>query len=640
MIHLINMPFASIFHPALALGLIKSQLKEAGIKNHVFDLNLMFAGMIGFASYEAIAMFKGIRIQVSEWLFSKQAWEEDCGFSEEEFLSICKKELPDIPKVPDSVEWLKKVRSTAVPAFLQKAVNKLPAYGQPTVVGFSCSFFQTVSSLALGRLIKEAYPDVKLVFGGSCFHGEMGEELIQKVPWIDAVSIGEADDVIVPLFQALLDGRSPSNLQGILYRNENGDVKFDKSASPVSKEVLEVVPDADFDDYFGEINKIGLNIPAFRRGQYLPFEGSRGCWWGQKHHCKFCGLNPTGINYRAKTGERVYGTIANYMQKYPVNRLQATDNNLTSKHIKTLFFKLKESPFRDKLSIFFEVKVNLKREQVRAISEGGVRFVQPGIESLSTHLLDLLKKGTTALQNVYFLKLCREYNIYVIWNNLVRIPGEREEDYKEMENLIPKILHLAPPHTPKGTVLIECHRFSPYFSEKGKWLENVRPLSWYDALFPAAKIDLSRVAYYFEADWKDTLDESAYNAVTLACSKWNRIWGESRELPGLCIHEQKNGNISIEESGTGKNVIHRPDYDRSLVYRAIADPGDVKKVQLRIKKEFGKTLSTEKISLFLDEFVRSSLAIEEKGIYCGLAIPAEIVELSLEDRTKVYRARD
>lgn len=31
----------------------------------------------------------------------------------------------------------------------------------------------------------------------------------------------------------------------------------------------------------------------------LLYEASLGCWWGEKHHCTFCGLNGTTMKFRA-----------------------------------------------------------------------------------------------------------------------------------------------------------------------------------------------------------------------------------------------------------------------------------------------------------------------------------------------------
>jgi hypothetical protein len=251
-----------------------------------------------------------------------------------------------------------------------------------------------------------------------------------------------------------------------------------------------------------------------------------------------------------------------------------------------------------------------------------------------------LGKGTTALQNIYFLKLCREFNIFAIWNNLIRIPGEKPENYEKMVELVPQIVHLAPPHSPRGTCRVECHRFSPYFSEKGKWLENIRPMIWYYGLFPEETIDVSRVAYYFDADWNDTLDNDDYKSVTAACSDWNRIWGTGETLPKLSIHNADNGNIHIEDTRFGSQVIHTMDNEKTWVYRSIADPGDLERIQRRIEGTFGKSLPKDRIESLLREHLHDKLAIEEKGKFCALALSENAPEPHLSERARVYIARN
>jgi ribosomal peptide maturation radical SAM protein 1 len=640
MIHLINMPFGSIQHPNLALGLIKSQLAQNDITSIVHNLNILFAQMIGFSGYEYIAMFKGVDIQASEWLFARAAWREDFGPPEDDFLDICDKELPPIPKVSDKKAWLKKIRQQAVPQFFHETIKQLTVSGPPQIVGFSCLFFQTISSLALGRILKETFPDIKLVYGGPCFHGEMGEELIHKVPWIDVVSTGEADDVIVPLFESLLNGDSPSGLQGIMYRDQSGNVCSDIPSRPVSKEVLEFLPEPDFDDYFN--NSIVSIISSYgpKSGIFLLLEGSRGCWWGQKHHCTFCGLNGNGIGYRAKTGQRVFKTISEYAHTYPSYRYHFTDNNISMTFFKDLFPLLKNSKFKDNLSILCEVRVTLKRKHLKAMSEAGIKYLQPGIESLSTHLLTLLNKGTTLLQNLYFLKMCREYNFIVIWNNLIRIPGEKSEDYQKMEALIPKILHLAPPHSRRGTCPIECHRFSPYFCEKGRWLENYRPQPWYNALFPAHRIDISRVAYYFDAQWKDTLPHNAYNKVTEMCRQWSRIWGEEEEIPRLYMKKREGGALDIVDTRKSKHsVAIRLEPDKAMVYQALSDPVTIQDILASVYTIREKTITPHTLKTWLDEFIETDLAVEEQGKYLSLALSSETSEPPLEQRHSVYVER-
>src|SRR5207237_3830856 len=113
-------------------------------------------------------------------------------------------------------------------------------------------------------------------------------------------------------------------------------------------------------------------------------------------------------------------------------------------------------------NIFYETKANLRRWQVQALFDAGVRWIQPGIESLSTPALRLMKKGTTAWRNLLLLKSGRAVNVYVVWMMLWGMPGEEDAWYEEMAQWLPLISHLQPSN---GVSRISYDRFSPYHSQ-------------------------------------------------------------------------------------------------------------------------------------------------------------------------------
>lgn len=634
MIHLVNMPLATLTRPNLPLGLFKSQLAEAGIESEVFNFNFDFAQRIGFGGYETIAFFKGIETQIGEWLFAQEAWGEDFGLSEEEFLSLCGEELDNIPKIPDKKAWLQRIRSEVVPSFLESCVERLQAHGDLSVVGFSCTFFQTVSSLALGRLIKTKYPDVKVIYGGACFHGDMGDELMRKLPWIDAVSTGEADDTIIPLINALRQGRDPTGLQGILYRDAEGKVHSGPERLPVHQAVIKSLPHPDYDSFFSDAARVGLD----RDEQWLvrllvPFESSRGCWWGQMHQCTFCGLNGQGMVYRSKPGTQVYDTLHWLSARYPqAKRYQASDNILSMSYFKDLIPKLREDPLPNDVELFYSVKSNMTRQQIKALADAGIKYLQPGIESLSTHILQLMNKGVTGLQNLFLLKCCREYGIVPYWNNLIRVPGEKGADYALMEEWIPKIHHLRPPYG--GARKIECHRFSPYYHQTGRWIDNIRPQAWYAGIFPPDLIDLERVAYYFDADWKDVLGGSSYDGVIRATLEWIRVWKEESELPQLKIRPRNNACIDIVDTRRGEAGLWQLDALETAVYFAIDAPASVEKVRNMARARVDFKGAEQSVQRILDDFEQAGIALQENSKYLAIALAEETVDPPLELRRR------
>jgi ribosomal peptide maturation radical SAM protein 1 len=621
MIHLVNMPICSLSQPSLALGVIQAQLRQAGYDSRTHNFNLDFAQQLGIRRYMSIGFFTGVNPRVAEWLFAEQAWGEVFGPSAHELTARCNESNDHNQQNPP---WVETARHDLIPVYLQRCIAQLAEDGAPRIVAFSCTFFQTIASLALGRLIKQRFPRVKLVYGGACFHSEMGAEIMQQAPWIDAVSTGEADDVVLPLFAALDDDRPLAGLQGIVYRDEFGLVQPGPPSRPVSREVLDDLPDPDFDDFFTDAKRLGLyGMPEWQRRVILPFESSRGCWWGEKQHCTFCGLNGSGMAYRARSADKVDRTLRHFASHYPGRFYQAADNILSMGYFHDLLPRLAEQPLGDGIALFYEVKSNLNRTQIAAMARAGIVYVQPGIESLSTHVLQLMRKGVTGLHNVFFLKCCLEHGIMCFWNLLTRVPGEEPADYRQQEAWLPKLFHLYPP---TGVATIKCHRDSPYFFAPGRWIENIRPQSWYAGLFPERRVNLFRVAYYFDADWKQTLEESSYAALTTLVQEWTRVWRQEESArPRLVMQRHANGRLRIEDTRRGKPTAYWLDTFEAEVYRSIDDPAGIRTICARLPRTLGRKVAEEEVRACLERLTEAGLALREKERYLGLALPGAVL---------------
>lgn len=630
MIYLINMPFASLINPNLALSQFKAQLSKAGLECSLLNLNFDFAAQIGIRSYEAFARRRGVDTQIGEWFFARNAWDGAVDLPPEEFIELCGVNPAYFSGKKEPIAWLRRVRDDVVPQFIRKCCDMLFREGAPSVVAFSCTFYQTVSSLALARAVKQRSTATRVVFGGACFHAGMGLELFRKVPWIDAVSLGEADDVVVELFGKLAAGEPPAGLQGICYRTPDGAAVQGPPHTPVSSAVLESVPDPDFGDFFRNLKTSGLvKDPTALERVFLPFESSRGCWWGEKRQCSFCGLNADGMTFRAKSAERMRRQFEGFLRRYPVRRFFATDNNMPRRYLKDLLPYLARTPLKIRPLFFYEVKTGMTRGEMQIMSEAGVRYTQPGIESLSTALLSLMRKGTTALQNIHYLKLCRTFFIFPMWNFLVGIPGERTEDYEEQAALIPKIVHLNPPYS--GIRLMQLHRFSPYFDRKSASLSGIKPRAWYEGLFPKQTIDIHEVAYYFDADWQGVIGRAQedYALVLRPIQEWIDAWKKSPELPGLTYNVLEMGGLDVRDTRFGKTGTWRLTPEEARVYRAIDDPARIEAI-LKSLDDGGSSAS--RLKGILDEFVNCGIAVREGGRYLGLALPDSSPSLSLDYR--------
>src|SRR5262249_45381988 len=146
--------------------------------------------------------------------------------------------------------------------------------------------------------------------------------------------------------------------------------------------------------------------------------------------------------------------------QYRIAAIDAVDNILDMSYLTTLCERLRAAPWDPNL--FFEVKANLTRSQIRLLRAAGIQRIQPGLESLSSHVLTLMRKGTTMLVNAQLLKWAHYYGISVFWEIIPGFPGETEQDYQEQIELTPSLSPLPPP---QGVGPVWLERFSPYHTE-------------------------------------------------------------------------------------------------------------------------------------------------------------------------------
>ena len=131
---------------------------------------------------------------------------------------------------------------------------------------------------------------------------------------------------------------------------------------------------------------------------------------------------------------------------------------------------------------------------MQAIAAAGAAWVQPGIESLHSQVLQLMNKGTEAWQNIQFLKYARELGLYVTWLLLYDLPGEKDEWYDEMADFIPQLIHLPPPAFLNPILFL---RNSTYFHEQERYGLNLQPFPINQHILPVEPKVLADLSYLF-----------------------------------------------------------------------------------------------------------------------------------------------
>ena len=511
---ILNMPFSNLRWPNLGPSLLKAALAQRGIGCDLAYLSFDFAERIGLDRYTWIADCFAF-VLGGERLFAKDYFRGQIPSDEDYLRDVL---LPTDPGLSAEDQRDYQSAEEHVEPFLDAAMRSID-WLPYAVVGFAVSFQQTMPSICLARRIKEVRPDVKIVFGGAACEGPMGEELARQFPLIDYVFLGEAD-LTFPLL-----------VEDILRKHKRGHSTFRRKVECPLLRNLDALPHPDFDDYFARLRASPL---AAKIDPLLFFETSRGCWWGQKHHCKFCGLNGSSLAFRSKSPKRAIEELRYLVDRYGVHRACSSDNILDHRYFDTLLPMLREArlcgagcqpaPTRLDLAFVYEMKTNLTRRQVDSLLEAGLGAAQLGIETFSTPVLKLAGKGASALQNLQTLKWFSEAGIEVKWNLLYGFPGEDPSDYAALAELLPSLYHLVPPLA-VGRVRLD--RFSPYFEDPARYgIVNPRPNRAFRYVYPFPDESLARMAYYYEYDYADGRNPLDYAATALAAAEtWQQLQG-------------------------------------------------------------------------------------------------------------------
>ena len=538
---LVSMPFADVQRPSIALGLLKAALARADIESEVVYGNFHFAESIGLVAYDAMQSAPTDHL-IGEWCFSNLLF-PDAPENDEEYLNLvleirCQGFPPELHERIDLMRWVRAQAADHVAWLAHKIVARAPR-----IVGCSSVFQQHCASLALLKQIRQLSPDTVLVMGGANCEGEMGRQTLKSFPWVDCVVSGEADEIFAELCQILLErGRNvePSVLpHGAMARGlSNSKLPIVSSAPPdVPRLVvrdLDALPVPDYHDYFSALKSSTLSDLVQPE---LVAESSRGCWWGERSHCTFCGLNGSGMKHRSKSPGRVLTEISHLTEAYGELRIQFVDNILDMSYFKTVLPRL--AALREKHSFFYETKSNLKREEVRLLAEAGVRWIQPGIESLDDNVLRLIGKGCTTMLNLQLLKWSCEFGIHTDWNMLCGLPGEVDDWYSEMAAWLPAIFHLQPP---SGLNRVRFDRFSPYQMHPEQFGLILEPSRAYNYVYPLPTEALMHLAYSFEAKSCDlhvhraVHEQRGQRKLQEVLQQWNYVWHTAR--PVLRVHDE------------------------------------------------------------------------------------------------------
>jgi magnesium-protoporphyrin IX monomethyl ester (oxidative) cyclase len=283
------------------------------------------------------------------------------------------------------------------------------------------------------------------------------------------------------------------------------------------------------------------------------------------------------------------------------------------------------------LRIHYEIKSNMTRDQLNSLKEANVLYVQPGIESLSSHVLRLMDKGVSAAHNVRMLRDGEDLGLNVTWNILYGFPGETEGDYQGLLTKFATLEHLQPP---TGAWRIALERFSPYFEDTSQGFLFRRPAAIYDFIYQVPREQLYDLVYLFDTGHQG-ISGPIEDEIKQAVDEWAKAYAQS----SLAYWITEQGRVVIEDRRASwpEEVIELDDV-QSNIYLGMFQCAGREGIRRRLAGS-GHVVADDEIDELLRYFVDRGLVFEDEGRYVSVALDVDPYRRKLVDGKEVVAAR-
>jgi ribosomal peptide maturation radical SAM protein 1 len=545
-IALINMPFADLAMPSIALTQLRAVVEQRfkdQVSIDIYYLNHDFARYLGLELYDRITHSADSQnAGLGDWFFRQTAFPElanNAGVYLSRYFPFHTEEMNKLKS-----GLLEKRRG--LDQFLDSLIAAY-RFDQVQLVGFTSMFQQSAAAFSMARRLKECESKPIVVMGGANCESPMGQVIVKEMTPVDYVFSGPGLKSFPDFVQHCLNGEPgrASAIKGVFTKR---NYIFQSGADAIGEELsIDVPVELDYRQFLYNLTQ---NFPEGEVDPILLFETSRGCWWGERAHCTFCGLNGVSMAYRAMSPDRALKQFESLFEFAPqVSRMDAVDNILPKSYFKEVLPHIKTP---ENVSLFYEVKADLSESDVQTLANARVRIIQPGIESLATSTLKLMKKGTSAFRNLALLKFCATYGIEPLWNLLIGFPGEGADVYRKYIDDLPLLTHLYPP---SGVYPVRFDRYSPYFMKAKEYGLDLHPLDYYSLIYPFPAEALNDLAYYFAdvnigAEYAQTVSQWI-GKIREKIDCWHEVWKSHDDHPVLLLYKHGDQHM-IRDSRSGE----------------------------------------------------------------------------------------
>lgn len=274
-------------------------------------------------------------------------------------------------------------------------------------------------------------PQAKIIIGGAIITSE--PVLMAQNLDFDFGVIGEGEITIVELLNCLKKGGNPKKVNGLCWKDKNGEIIFTEK-----REVIMDLDSLPFPDYEGLGYEKYLDNMCSTDALYeivdyprmYPLFASRGC----PYQCTFC-YHCLGPKYRFRSINNLMEEINYAIKKFKINSISLVDDLFAydkkrlydfCKRMKNIIKKNPEFVWACSLAVN-----SIDKELLKTMKDSGCVWISFGFESYSPVVLKSMRKPITPEQIKNAIHWCMELNIGIEGGFIFGDTAETKETAKE-----------------------------------------------------------------------------------------------------------------------------------------------------------------------------------------------------------------
>lgn len=330
---------------------------------------------------------------------------------------------------------------------------------EPKCVSFYSLWPDYHIMLRIARELKAVKEDLIIIFGGPQSSGT-AQRTMEAMPFVDYISTGEGEDIVVPLFQAMLRGEgSVENIPGLYYRKA-GEVCRNTKVQPLCD--LNTLPR--WDERLLLLDSPDPDIHS--RSYFMPIDAGRGC----PYSCSFCCTSYFWRRtYRLKTPERIVADIRYFHDRFGIRSFWFSHDAFTIN--RELVTKVCDKILEEGLDITWRCSARvdcLTEELILKMKSAGMIQIEMGIETGSPRMQKLINKNLDLEKAQKMIRFIVKNDIRVAAFFMYGFPEETEEDLNQTLELAFNLVDMG-----VGSANMAFTKFCPETAITEKYLDEL-----------------------------------------------------------------------------------------------------------------------------------------------------------------------